>query len=247
MLAEPRVFLISRPSVCREGLEQFLQSEGIEWESDAGIDALEIPEVAGRLCYMSFAKPRPGGNKAYIENILQARHGSVIEHSNWGIVCTGVSRSLTHELVRHRTAAYSQLSQRYVDESTANFVLPELIEKHEDLQHIWEESVRQSRATYQTLVSRLMEREMGEATKTEKLKAVRQAARSVLPNATETKIFMTANARTWRHVLEMRTSRHADAEIRRLFNLVFDVLAREAPGVFGDYTVCQLPDGTYEL
>ena len=85
-------------------------------------------KTAGRVCYMSFAKPRPGGNHAYLNHILEVGHGSVLEHAVWCLVITGVSRSLTHELVRHRAGfSYSQLSQRYVDESVAEYVEPDAI------------------------------------------------------------------------------------------------------------------------
>ena len=75
-------------------------------------------------------------------------------------------------------------------------------------------------------------------------KAIRQAARAVLPNATETKIFVTANVRAWRHFIEMRGASYADWEIRRLALAILDILREESPLLFGDFTVEQLPDGT---
>ena len=79
---------------------------------------------------------------------------------------------------------------------------------------------------------------------TDRRKAIRQAARSVLPNATETKIFVTGNVRAWRHFIEMRATPYADWEIRALALQVLDLLQREAPVMFGDFEVSELPDGT---
>ena len=84
-------------------------------------------------------------------------------------------------------------------------------------------------------------------TSTERRKAARQAARSVLPNATETKIFVTANARALRHFLEQRGAAAAEPEIRKLANKVLDVLQKESPNLFGDYKKVLLPDGTFEI
>ena len=97
------------------------------WQTDTEVAGEHLAEVAGRVCYMSFAKPRPGGNQAYLDHILEVGHGSVLEHAVWNFVFTGVSRSLTHELIRHRAGfGYSQLSQRYVDESVAEYVEPDV-------------------------------------------------------------------------------------------------------------------------
>ena len=93
----------------------------------------DLNEVAGRTCYMSFGKGRKS-NEEYLENILSSKHGSVLEHAVWNLLITGVSRALTHELVRHRAGfGYSQLSQRYVDESEARYVVPPLYQENEAL------------------------------------------------------------------------------------------------------------------
>src|SRR5204863_4408334 len=93
----------------------------------------------------------------------------------------------------------------------------------------------------------LTERMKDEPDRTARRKNARQAARSVLPNATETKIFVTANARALRHFLEQRGSRHAEPEIRKLANRMLDVLQRESPNLFSDYRRDPLPDGTFEV
>lgn len=196
---------------------------------------------------MSFSRPRPGGNKTYLGHILEVGHGSVLEHAAWNFLFTGVSRSLTHELVRHRAGwAYSQLSQRYVDESVAEYVEPDDIAGDPELHRLWLDAVAHSHQAYVNLVERLQDRFKDEPDKTLRRKLARQAARSVLPNATETKIFVTANARALRHFIEQRGSRHAETEIRKLAVAVLKVMRAEAPNLFGDYRLVSLPDGTFE-
>src|SRR4051812_26389478 len=196
---------------------------------------------------MSFARPRPGGNSAYLTHILEVGHGSVLEHAVWNFVFTGVSRSLTHELVRHRAGfGYSQLSQRYVDESVAEYVVPDCIAGDPELLAIWKDAVTHSHQAYVQLAQKLQDAFKEEPDRTLRRKLARQAARSVLPNATETKIFVTGNARALRHFIEMRGSRHAEVEIRKLAVQVLTVMQAEAPNLFSDYQLVPLPDGTFE-
>jgi thymidylate synthase (FAD) len=197
---------------------------------------------------MSFVKPRPGGNAAYLGHIKESGHGSVLEHAVWNLLFTGISRTLTHELIRHRAGlGFSQLSQRYVDESVAEYVEPDVIAADPELHAIFQEAVGHAHQSYVRLAALLAERMKDELDRTARRKAARQAARSVLPNATETKIFVTANARAIRNVLEQRGSRHAEPEIRKLANKLLDVMQREAPNLFSDYERVPLPDGTMEI
>src|SRR5581483_6388353 len=224
------------------------KDHGVSWQTDTEVAAEELCETAGRVCYMSFAKPRPGGNSTYLHHIKESGHGSVLEHAVWNFLFTGVSRSLTHELIRHRAGmGFSQLSQRYVDESVAEYVEPDLIAADPELHALWLDAVRHSHAAYVRLAEGLAEKMKDEPDRTARRKAARQAARSVLPNATETKIFCTMNARAIRNFLEQRGSRHAEPEIRKLANKVLDVVQREAPNLFSDYERISLPDGTVEL
>ena len=188
------------------------------------------------MCYMSFGRGRKD-IADFIYNLLERKDGSVLEHVNYGFVFTGISRSLSHELVRHRAGfAYSQRSQRYVDEAEANFVVPPAIQKDLALTKIFELMTIGAKDNYDALVYDLQDRMAdGDLSATDKRKAVRQAARSVLPNATETKMFATGNVRAWRHFIEMRASSYADAEIRVLANEVLQILKDEAPLLFGDF------------
>ncbi|HEY1861950.1 MAG TPA: FAD-dependent thymidylate synthase [Gemmataceae bacterium] len=247
VIREPTVYLVGRQVVDDAVLDRFLADHGVSWESDTAVAGEYLAEVAGRVCYMSFAKPRPGGNSAYLDHIKEVGHGSVLEHAVWNFVFTGVSRSLTHELVRHRSGfGYSQLSQRYVDESIAEYVVPDCIADDAELHALWLDAVSHAHQAYMQLVEKLAARFQDEPDRTLRRKLARQAARSVLPNATETKIFVSANARALRHFVEMRASRHAEVEIRKLAVGVLRIMMKEAPNLFRDYQLVPLPDGTFE-
>lgn len=264
LINECSVYLISKQVVTGRDMQlaSFLKDHEIEGYDLEKVDSQAIPEIAGRLCYMSFTAPRPGGNRTYLENILKQAHGSVLEHTVWGFIFTGISRTCSHELVRHRAGfGYSQLSQRYVDESVAEYVVPLELQKDVAEQtvigRVWLGTIEAAHASYITLVDKLLGKitqlygpeqmnVISPTNKTELRKRVRQAARSVLPNCTETKLFVTGNARSWRHFIEMRASRHAEPEIRRLAVKVLQTLQQEAPHLFGDYTLESLPDGTFE-
>lgn len=259
IITAPSVYLLGKQVVQDAELARFLADHGVDWHSDSEVPAEILTETAGRVCYMSFARPRPGGNSAYLHHIKEVGHGSVLEHGVWNFLFTGISRSLTHELVRHRAGmGYSQLSQRYVDESVAEYVEPDIIAQDPELHAVWHEAVSHAHAAYiklaELLNTKLANPEAAtaamlppDADRTTRRKAARQAARSVLPNATETKIFVTANARALRHFLEQRGAAGAEPEIRKLANAVLDTLQKDSPNLFGDYRKIPLPDGTFEI
>jgi len=233
---EPRITLLARPA--------FLEPEHlrVNWLGDS-TDGEKLAEFAGRLCYMSQKNPASRSTRDYLENIKKQGHGSVLEHANYSLLLEGVSRSLTHELVRHRAGfAYSQLSQRYVDESDANFVVPPAIVGDESLETDWRAQIDQAQRSYVHLVERLMERYGWVADKVHRRKMAREAARGVLPNSTETKIVVTANARAWRTMLELRASEGAELEIRRCAVAMLKLLSRETPAFFSDFEIYQAED-----
>ena len=247
VIREPTVYLVGRQETNAAEVDRFLADHGVAWQTDTEVAGEQLVEVAGRVCYMSFAKPRPGGNHAYVGHILEVGHGSVLEHAVWNLLFTGVSRSLTHELIRHRAGfGYSQLSQRYVDESLAEYVEPDAIAANAELHRVWLDAVAHGHQAYLKLTEKLLETFKDEPDRTLRRKLARQAARSVLPNATETKIFVTANARALRHFIELRGSRHAEPEIRKLAVQVLKIMQAEAPNLFRDYALVPLPDGTFE-
>ena len=244
VIREPKVYLVGRQFVDESALGAFLDEHGMAWETNAEAGAEVLAEAAGRLCYLSFGKGRKD-NREYLANIIESKHGSVLEHGVWNFIIAGVSRSFTHELVRHRAGfGYSQLSQRYVDESTADFVEPDVIAEDEALHALWLRAVEASHLAYVALVEGLTEKYRDLPDRTQRRKLARQAARSVLPNATETMIFVTANGRALRHFIELRGSEWADVEIRKVALRLLAIMQREAPSMFADYGVVTLPDGT---
>ena len=245
ILREPRVYLVGRQMIDSAEVDRFLGDHEVsQWTTDTEQAGEKLVEIAGRLCYMSFAKPRPGGNHAYIEHILEVGHGSVLEHAVFSLIITGVSRSFTHELVRHRAGfGYSQLSQRFVDESDASFVEPDPIADDPELHAIWMEAVTACHSAYKALADGLAAKFADIPDRTLRRKKAREAARSILPNATETKIFVTGNARALRHFIEMRGDAAADAEIRKVALATLRVLQADSPNLFGDYRIVDLPEG----
>ncbi|MGH9405783.1 MAG: FAD-dependent thymidylate synthase [Terriglobia bacterium] len=245
-VAKPQVYLLGRQAVVREELARFLSDEGLAFSTDTDVAAEVIDEIAGRTCYMSFGKGRKN-SREYLENILSSKHGSVLEHAVWSFLITGVSRSLTHELVRHRAGfSYSQLSQRYVDESEARYVIPPLYQENDELREKWERAIESLHTAYRELAeatTAYVQQKHPEMAPRDRRKWARQAARSVLPNACETKIFVTGNSRAWRHFIELRGSPHADTEIRLLAAEIFRVLKRESPNIFQDIELQDEPDG----
>jgi thymidylate synthase (FAD) len=226
---EPKVTVLSRPSFVEPA------HLPVKWIGDS-TDGERLAEFAGRLCYMSQKNPANRTTREYLENIKKQGHGSVLEHANYSLLLEGVSRSLTHELVRHRAGfAYSQLSQRYVDESEAAFVIPPAIIGDDALVAAWKAQIESAQATYIALVDKLMTRYQWVDDKIHRRKMAREAARGVLPNSTETKIVVTGNARAWRTMLELRSSEGAEFEIRRMAIAVLRVLQAEASGFFADF------------
>src|SRR4030095_5332702 len=135
------------------------------------------------------------------------------EHGTVSLYITGVSRSLTHELVRHRHFSYSQLSQRYVPERNASVVEPDAIAGDPELDALFAEATAASFDAYTKRLEGLEKHFADVATPMSRRKQARQAARSVLPNAIETRIVVTGNYRAWRHFIAMRASESADVEI----------------------------------
>jgi thymidylate synthase (FAD) len=239
---EPKLTLLAR--------QQYLGVPHVHWHSDTEVPAQTVTEFAGRLCYLSFGaeaglegghKLIPGRttNREYLGNILKTRHGSVLEHAVWTFLFEGVSRALTHELIRHRHLSYSQLSQRYVDESDVAFVLPPEIAPEGETFELFRESCARALADYRQLLQRIEEQVRDEPSATLRRKRARQTARSVLPNAAETKIVVTGNARAWRHFIELRGSETAETEIRVLAIKLLQMLQQEAPHLFGDYQIVE--------
>ncbi len=261
----PTVFLIARPSIDFEGMRAYLEDVGGEsWlerrlgedaapegegdapegeghgsELQAGINAGELLlEFGGRACYRSW---EPGLNpnvskirtdrREYFANILRSGHGSVLEHASYSFALRNVSRVFTHELVRHRAgSAFSQESLRYVRLTDIGFRVPPALEP------VREQVI--------SIVEQLEEFQVSAAAELgidqqgvpfHVKKEVTSALRRLAPIGLSTDIVWSANARTLRHVIEMRTAEGAEEELRLVFDKIARIMLAEAPNLFQDF------------
>jgi thymidylate synthase (FAD) len=189
-------------------------------------DCEKIIERAGRTCYMSVDRSGAESASRFVRMLVGRGHHSVLEHATASFAISGVSRACTHQLVRHRLCSFSQKSQRYVSENDTGFVVPRSVAADEEAMKVFMGATSASHASYEKLV------ELG---------IPREDARFVIPGAVETDIVLSANLREFRHVVEVRGSRHAQWEIRELAVALLDILKQHAPNVFFDFEVG--PDG----
>lgn len=253
--------MLAKPSIHMEGLIGFLdgfdpqlQFPGYLDDPTPLPDSAQLCKVAGQVCYMSFSPKRTKNAQAkrYFDNLKSSGHGSVFEHANFSLLLYGISRSVTHELIRHRAGfGYSQLSQRFVSGKMLRFVERPEYQADALLHQHFLQRIDRSSQEYAMHADRLLELQqsgvsiLSAEARTDLRKKVQQAARSVLPNETEAPIVATGNARSWRHFVEMRASAHAEIEIRELAVRVFLCLRQADPILFDDYTIEQISDGTY--
>lgn len=191
-----------------------------------------LTEFAGRACYQSFDRPNPATNttEKYLNRTLfEQKHWSIAEHASATFYIEGVSRAFTHELIRHRHLSYSQLSQRFVDGSDIEVVLPPALadyyDLHVDVTDAFDKAIEAAQEAYKKLAAALLD---GGCSR----KQAREAARAVLPNATETKIVVTGNLRAWHEFCERRTQPDADAEMQEVAGMIYDQLNAIAPTIF---------------
>ncbi|WP_165164065.1 FAD-dependent thymidylate synthase [Corynebacterium qintianiae] len=226
---------------------QFAVPPGVDWVPDAGAtDAEAIVEFAGRACYETFDRPNPhtATNKAYLHHIIDVGHDALLEHATATVYIRGLSRAAGNELLRHRNFSFSQLSQRFVHEGSSEVVLPALIAEDEELRRMFLRAADETRFIYDELLRALEENLAGEPNSLLRRKKARQAARAVLPNATETRFVVTGNYRAWRQFIAARASEHADVEIRSLAVTCLELLRDNAPTLFDDFLISELSDGT---
>jgi thymidylate synthase (FAD) len=259
-LRRPGVALISKPDVQIGGLRGFLE----------GFEALDFPgylddpvtlspgarllKTAGQTCYASFGPKRTYNENAtrYLANLASSGHGSVFEHAVFSFFLYGVSRAISHEIVRHRAGtAFSQLSQRFVSGRVLRFVERPEFQSVPSLHKRFEERVDFLAREYQDVADELLalqtegDPNLTDESRTDLRKRVQQTARSVLPNEAETMMVVSANVRAWRHMIEMRTDPHAEREIRDLYFRIFLCLRLLEPAIFEDYRIQTLGDGSY--
>jgi thymidylate synthase (FAD) len=262
-LRKPGVVMLAKPQTNVEGLAGFLEGFDTDLRFPEYLDdptplpdSSQLCKTAGQACYASYG-PRHTTNDnaaAYFERLTSAGHGSVLEHASFSFFLYGISRSVTHELVRHRAGVgVSQISQRYVSGQVLRFVERPEYQEDDELHRLFEERVERAAAEYGVMAERLLERQEGGASmltadyKTDARKKVQQTARSLLPNETEAPMVFTGNVRALRHIIEMRADAHAESEIRNLVLRLFLCLQTVDPILFGDYELGELPDGTYTV
>lgn len=225
----------------------FHAPQGVKWEVDEGASESEaLVEFAGRACYESFDKPNPrtASNQAYLHHILEVGHDALLEHATATLYIRGLSRSATHELVRHRHFSFSQLSQRFVHPEETEVVLPKLIAEDEQLTRLTLQAADDARFVYEELLDALESKLDQEPNALLRKKQARQAARAVLPNLTESRIVVTGNYRAWRHFIGARATEQADTEMRQLAVTCLKLLREQSPVLFDDFTITTLADGT---
>jgi thymidylate synthase (FAD) len=242
----PSVFLIARPSINLVGMRGYLSDVGGEsWLqrrlSEAGGEPNGgelIVEFGGRACYRSW---EPGLNpnvtkvrtdqREYFANILRSAHGSVLEHANYSFALHNCSRVFTHEIVRHRAgSAFSQESLRYVRLTDIGFRVPPALEpvREQVLSIVEQLEDFQVSAAKQLGID-------DEGVPFHVKKEVTSALRRLAPIGLSTDIVWTANARTLRHVIEMRTAAGAEEELRLVFDKIARIMQAEAAGLFQDF------------
>ncbi len=207
-----------KPILRLKGKKELLYTEN--YPDLEGAKVGEEVEVEGR----KFVVEERWKNSAekFIKMLIRSGHLSVLEHAYASFRIRGGSRSFTHQLVRHRMASFTQQSQRYVNEENFQYVVPPSIEKDPEALGIYRKFMEEARRTYSQL---------------RRLKIKKEDARFVLPNAVFSEIVITANFREWRHIIELRGSKHAQWEIRRMAVEVLRILKEKAPSVFYDFYV----------
>lgn len=254
---EPEVHLIAKPQLDYAEVARYLEEVGGQsWlermdrgDLDSALnDPQNLAEFAGRLCYRSW---EPGLNPnvtrvrtdqgQYLSNILASLHGSVLEHVSFSFVLHNVSRVLSHELVRHRPGvAISQESLRFVRLADLPFWFPEWAKDDPELMKRATEMLGRMEE-FQTWMAEhfgLDEDNVKFAEKKHRTSFMRRFA----PEGVATGLVWTANVRTLRHTIEARTAPGAEEEIRLVFGKIGELVAAEAPALFGDYEVL---DGTW--
>jgi thymidylate synthase (FAD) len=249
----PQVFLVARPAVVADGMRAYLDSVGgaswLDMREEARTELSDgelLAEFGGRMCYRSW---EPGLNpnvtrirtdqKEYFANVLRSAHGSVLEHANYSFAIRNVSRVFTHELIRHRAgSAFSQESLRYVRLTDIGFRVPPALEPlREQVIHIVEQLEE-----FQLSAAEQLDIDNGEMPFHVK-KEITSALRRLAPTGLSTDILWTANVRTLRHVIEMRTDPGAEEELRSVFHLVAEIMRSEAPSLFQDFN--RTEDGSW--
>lgn len=244
----PRVYLVAKTMLVSEGLNAYLKDIGSpDWQTDSSVsDGENLIEAAGRMCYRSWQpydpeKPEASnpnvsqvrrGNDLYLANVLKSGHGSVLEHVNATFICRNVSRVFTHEIVRHRAGmAYSQESLRYVRLDNLPVWIPDSARANARTEKKFREVIDFLENTQKELADIFGIADMDDfSTK----KMLTSMFRRLAPIGIGTTIMVTGNLRAWRHIIAMRTSAHAEEEIRLVTGQIAEICKKQFPNAFQD-------------
>ena len=185
-------------------------------------EAEKLIETAGRTSYQSFEKQTVESYKRFIEMLIIRGHESVLEHASASFRISGVSRALTHQLVRHRFCSFTQRSQRYVNEENFKYIVPDEIKINPEAHELYTNVMENIRESYIRL------KELG---------IKKEDARFILPNSTQSELILTANFRELRHIIKLRGEKTAQWEIRNLFIEILRILKKKVPTVFKDMEI----------
>ena len=205
--------------------------------------------MAAKLCYSPSditslkGKIEKKDQKKFVEKLVEMGHMTPIEHPSFTFAIEGISRACSHQLVRHRVASYSQQSQRYVSEETGfDYIIPPVIKEDKELKKSFIAFMKEAQKSYNEMVTRLNEKGI-------KGEAANQDARFILPNACETKIVVTMNARELMHFFRLRCCNRAQWEIREMAEKMLKLAKKAAPVIFYKsgpaclHALC--PEGSY--
>lgn len=182
-------------------------------------DSEKLIEKIGRICYKSEDKIKKDSYKNFIKGLISNGHESVLEHAIVTFKISGISRTCSHQLVRHRIASYTQKSQRYVNEENFTHVVPNSIVENKDVFNKFNDTIRKITSTYKELLNFGIKSE---------------DIRYLLPNACTTEIIVTMNFRSLRNFLNERLSSGAQLEIKELSKIILKIMKKEAPIIFED-------------
>jgi len=251
-LVVPKVELIAETKLSREGLEEYLNDIGAtNYEIDDEISDLEnLVMIGGKACYKSFqvglnpniSKVREDSGD-YLANINKTGHGSVTEHGNTSFMFWNVSRVFTHELVRHRAGtAMSQESLRFVRLDNLKFWVPTCIKENEEATKLMLDTVKYLEGKQKELAEIF---DIDNIKEFSRKKILTSSFRRIAPDGLATAIMWTMNIRTARHLIQIRTSRHAEEEIRLVFDQVAQIMVEKYPKMFSDFSYIMV-DGIRE-
>ncbi len=176
-------------------------------------------EFCGRMAYQSQNRITENSAEKFIESLIKRCHTSVLEHGVVSFRISNISRACSHQLVRHRLASFTQKSQRYTNSDNFEYIIPDSIKNDGRTLEIFLNTMETLNDAYNTL---------------QKLGIKKEDARFVLPEACSTELVMTANFREWRHIIQLRTDKSAQWEIREVCQEILKILKEKAPNCFGD-------------